>query len=102
MRVNEHLAQTRAALERVMGPSAPVIEVASHHQAGAGGHVLADHVAQHLDLPPSVRFQQAQVDAHRVDLAEGAGQFQHAMQQAAALRAGNGDIPVFKMGDRKF
>ena len=68
MRMDEDLSQARAALERVVGPPAPVIEVAGHHQAGAGGHVLADHVAQHLDLPPSMRLEQAQMDTHRMDL----------------------------------
>ena len=99
--MHEDFAQAAAALQDGVGPVAPVVEVAGHDQWRIGRHFGVHELAQQFELAPAVRFLQAEVHADGVDALLAPGHAQRAVQQAAALGAGDGDVVVLIVLDRE-
>ncbi|EXF46731.1 hypothetical protein BAY1663_00895 [Pseudomonas sp. BAY1663] len=86
----ERLVQPRAAVECAGGFQPPVVEVAGHHHRRAFGKGV-EQIAEQFELLLAVGFAQPQVHADRVEFVV-AGHLQHAVQQPAAFRPGDGDV----------
>ena len=83
-----------------MRPAAPVVEVAGHDERGVVRHFRTDQRAKALHLLLAMTFHEAQVHADHVDVDAGRG-LQGTVQQAALLGAGDGDVVVAVVRDRK-